>query len=188
MDPSEFDNFLVNLPQVEDHALEMLDSDISDQEIMSAISNLKNDTCPGLDGLISELFKKFKVQFTTILQWLWGESLNCSELPQSIRSGVIALIFKKGDPENLKNWRPITMSNTDFKVFAIVIKNRFSKISGGLIGPYQTCNVKGSCIYDNLSFLRDNLNPNTTNGAVMSIDQENAFGNVDRTIPICLKF
>jgi len=69
------------------------------------------------------------------------------------------------------------MTNSDYKVFSTVIKNRLSRVLPKLIGEYQTCNVKGRSIYDNLTFLTENVN-DTTNGAILSIDQESAFDNI----------
>ena len=32
------------------------------------------------------------------------------------KQGVLSLLYKKGDPENLENWRPISLLNTDYKI------------------------------------------------------------------------
>ena len=102
----------------------------------------------------------------------------CSGGPATLRAGIVSLIFKKGDPEDLSNWRPITMCNTDFEIFALIIKNRLATVLHELIGEYQTCGVAGRSIYDNLRFLRDNLEPGVE-GALLKLDQESAFPNVD---------
>ena len=171
------DEYLSNLPKISHSLIEFYDSLMTSDEINLAITKLGNDTCPGLDGIISEFYKIFKQEYTIILKWLWEQCVIRNILPPSLRKGVVKLIYKKDEPKNLKNWRPITMSNTDFKIFAIVLKNRFTIILSKIIGPWQTCGIPGRSIYDNISFLRDNMEG--TNGAIVSIDQESAFPNVD---------
>ncbi len=120
----------------------------------------------------------FKEKLAIVLKKLWEECGRAEYLPRSTRQGVITLTFKnKGDPQSLKNWRPITMSNCDFRILAIVLKNRLAPYLNLLIGPWQTCGIQGRSIFDNLSILRDNLG--NGNGALLSLDQENAYGNVD---------
>jgi hypothetical protein len=68
------------------------------------------------------------------------------------------------------------MSNVDYKVIAHVVKLRLLPVLPTLIGQYQTCNVPGRSIFDNLTFMRNNME---FDGAVLSIDQAGAFNNVD---------
>jgi hypothetical protein len=169
--------YFEQLPIIEEKAQEDLSSPISVEEIEKAIPRLNLNSSPGLDGLSSEFFMKCRERFAKILLWLWMKCVESSKMPRSLRQGVICLIYKKGDPSSLKNWRPITLSNTDFKIFAIVLKFRFESVLTSIIGPWQTCGIPGRSIFNNLSCLRDNLLG--VNGALLSLDQENAYPNVD---------
>lgn len=42
----------------------------------------------------------------------------CGELSESQKDGVVTLIFKKGDPTEIKNYRPITLLNVDYKNYS----------------------------------------------------------------------
>ncbi len=45
-----------------------------------------------------------------------------------MKIGMIKLIYKKrGNANDLKNYRPLTMLNTDFKVLAKVLANRLKR-------------------------------------------------------------
>jgi hypothetical protein len=48
-----------------------------------------------------------------------------------------------------------------------------------LIGPYQTCNIPGRTIFNNLHFFRDYFD-SKEDGALLSLDQEQAFDRIDR--------
>jgi hypothetical protein len=180
LDYEGINEFLQGLPQVSSDTEEFMESEIELGEVEVAIKSLQPNTCPGLDGITAEFYKLFKEQIGPILVNLWNECLTHGILPRSLRQGIVTLIYKnKGDPKSLRNWRPITMSNCDFKIYAIILKNRLATQLGKIIGPWQTCGVAGRSIFDNLSFLRDNLG--SGGGALLSLDQENAFGNVDHT-------
>ena len=44
-----------------------------------------------------------------------------------------SLLFKKGDPENLENWRPISLLNTDYKILAKALALRLQIVLPNII-------------------------------------------------------
>ena len=59
-------------------------------------------------------------------------------LPSSIRKSVITLIFKSGDHALLKNYRPISLTNCDYKIIAFTLANRMQKVMSKLVSPHQS--------------------------------------------------
>ena len=51
--------------------------------------------------------------------------------------GVITLIYKHGDRDLLKNWRPITLLNCDYKIVAKCFAERIKPHLSNLIKPDQ---------------------------------------------------
>jgi hypothetical protein len=45
----------------------------------------------------------------------------------SQRTSVLSLLFKKGDPLVLDNYRPISLLNVDLKLLSYVLAQRFEK-------------------------------------------------------------
>ena len=84
-----------------------------------------SDKTPGSDGLPAECYKVFWKDISSLLI----SALNCAFesgcLSITQRRGIIKLISKK-DTELyfVKNWRPITLLNTDYKIAAKAIANR----------------------------------------------------------------
>jgi hypothetical protein len=46
------------------------------------------------------------------------ESIDKGTLPEGIIEGLIALLHKGGEQESLNSWRPITLLNATYKIFA----------------------------------------------------------------------
>ena len=106
-------------------------------------------------------------------------------LPDSMKGSVTRLIFKKrGDRNCLKNWRPISLLNVDYKIFSKVITARLSKVLSFIIHLDQTFSIPGRSIFSNVTLLRDTLDyiEHTNKTAIfVSLDQEKAFDRVNRS-------
>ena len=93
------------------------------------------------------------------------------------------MIYKeKGDIRNLKNWRPITLLNTDYKIMTKTIANRIRQVAGNIVHLDQGCGIENRTIHDQLFFIRDFIHYykecNKT-AFILAIDQEKAFDRVD---------
>ena len=99
------------------------------------------------------------------------------------RRGVIKLIPKK-DAELyfIKNWRPITLLNTDYKIAAKAIANRIKLVLPSLINHDQSGFLKGRFIGENIRLIDCVIQYATeTNipGLLLFIDFEKAFNSLD---------
>ena len=70
------------------------------------------------------------------------------------RIGLITLLFKKGDHQNLNNWRPITLLNCDYKIIAAIMAKRLQKNLCHIIHETQTGYVKGRLPTNNVRLLK----------------------------------
>ena len=133
-----------------------------------------------MDGLPVDFYKHF-----------WGHvgadlrEVLCykdGEMPTSYRRAVLALLPKKGDLCLLKNWRPVALLCTDYKILSKSLANRLKSHLEGLVKLDQTYCVPGRSIKDNLFLIRDMLDVSKVFGldfGLLSIDQEKAFDQVD---------
>ena len=137
---------------------------------------------PGLDGLPLEFYLSFWHVLAPDLLSVLNFSFLDGHFPISLRSGVITLLFKKGDRLNPANWRPITLLNVDYKICARALAARLLKVIHHVVSPDQTCGVPGRFIAENVALLRDLAHYcEVTNfpAAILSLDQEKAFDRVD---------
>ena len=103
-------------------------------------------------------------------------------LTDSQREGLLRLLYKKDDRHLVKNWCPISLLNTDYKLASTVITERLKQVMQSIVHKDQTCGVVGRSIFSNLQLIRDMLDmidkTNETRILVM-FDQEKAFDRVD---------
>ena len=67
-------------------------------------------------------------------------------LSKSQREGLLRLLLKKDDKRLPKNWRPISLLNTDYKLASKVITERLKPVMSSLVHRDQTCGVVGRSI------------------------------------------
>ena len=81
-----------------------------------------------------------------------------------MRQSITRLLYKKDDRRDLKNWRPISLLNVDYKICSKALAIRLSKELSTIIHPDQTCSIPGRSIF----------------GILLNPCQEKAFDRVDR--------
>ena len=90
---------------------------IYEQEARAVIKNMKNDKTPGTDGLPAEFYKIFWQDIGVHLIRCLNYSVHKGELSISQKQGIITCLPKSDSNRDLlKNWRPITLVNVDYKI------------------------------------------------------------------------
>ena len=80
------------------------DGPISPPELTVSVKSLALNKSPGPDGLTLEFYLKFLHLLAPLLYRLYNSSFTEQSLPESLRTSVMCLIFKKrGDVKDLKN-------------------------------------------------------------------------------------
>ncbi|GBG63473.1 hypothetical protein CBR_g38091 [Chara braunii] len=65
--------------------------------------------------------------------------------------GVINLLYKKGDRDEMRNWRPISLLNFSYKLLAKSLANRLTPYLPALVGLDQGAFVRGRSIFEKLA-------------------------------------
>ena len=155
---------------------------LSVDELTCALCSLKNGKCPGYDGLTTDFYKvfwcKLKNTFKRVLDVTQQEGL----MTESQRHGVLNLIPKGNkDSRFLKNLRPITLLNTDYKIIEKVIANRMQKSlerivhedqRGFLPGRKIACNIRKA--FDILNY----CNQEKVDAILFSLDFQKCFDQI----------
>jgi len=92
--------------------------------------------------------------------------------------GWLCPLYKKGDITEIGNYRPITVLNTDYRIFTRVLTFRLSKVAPQLIHRDQAGFMKNRRIEDLTELVRlmiANCELNEENGVIVCLDQEKAY-------------
>lgn len=161
------------------------DGSISLDELTKSVQSLSLNKSPGPDGFTLEFYLKFWHLLAPLLCHLFNCCFADECLPASLQTSVTRLIFKKrGDVKNLKNWTPISLLNTDYKILSKAITLRLSRVLSSLVDPDQTCCVPGRSISSNVTLLRDvfdYIERTNESGILVNLDQEKAFDRVNHS-------
>ena len=76
-----------------------------------------------------------------------NETFHASSLSTSQYEGLLRLIYKKDDRRLPKNWSPISLLNTDYKLASKAITERLKKVMASIVHNDQTCGIVGRSIF-----------------------------------------
>lgn len=170
-----------DIPKLPDNARKSCEGLIAEEELQKAVRSMENNKSPGIDGLTTNFYKHFWPILSEKLTRVYNHAFRTGTLAVSQRRGVISLLFKKGDRTQLKNWRPVTLLNTDYKILTKALANRLQQVLPLLIHTDQTASIKGRTINDNTRLLHDVVayaNEKVVPLALISVDQLKAFDRV----------
>ena len=91
---------------------------------------MESEKTSGTDGLPAEFYKVFWRDISSILINALNYAYETGQLSIPQRRGIIKLIPKKdAEPYFIKNWRPLTLLNCDYKIAAKAIAGRLKIFS-----------------------------------------------------------
>ena len=109
---------------------------------------------PGSDGLPAEFYKVFWNDISDLFLNSINYAYRSGQLSVTQRRGIIKLIPKKdAEPDLIKNWRPISLLNCDYKIAAKAIANRFKQVIPNITNYDQTGFLKGRFIGENIRLI-----------------------------------
>ncbi|CAH2098347.1 unnamed protein product [Euphydryas editha] len=102
--------------------------EILTEETIKAINTQKADKAPGADQITNELLKSTLPAIAPILTNLFNEILETETIPEDWTRSTIILLHKKGDKEEIGNYRPISLMSNIYKVFSRIILSRITRV------------------------------------------------------------
>ena len=180
----DIDTYLADIdtPKLSSVEKELCDAFPSLDECREAVFAMKVNKSPGLDGLPSEFYKCMWDKIDTLFYDALIEIYDKNEMSFSQRLSIISLLHKKGDKSLLKNYRPLSLSNIDYKIIAFCFARRLQNILQKLISDEQSAYVKGRYIGENARIILDIFEYCETydnDGVLLFLDFEKAFDSVE---------
>ena len=172
------------LPTLTDEQKEILGHPLAIGEIKRAMMQMPKNKTPGNDGIPVEFYCQFWDEIKPRLEAMYDEVKQKGQLTQTQCRSIIKLIPKGDKPKRfMKNWRPLSLLNVDFKIVAKALANRIKPLIKTLIHEDQCGFVPGRYIGENIRTIWDimeYLDGERVQGLLVALDIEKAFDKVDR--------
>ncbi|GBN17597.1 Retrovirus-related Pol polyprotein from type-2 retrotransposable element R2DM, partial [Araneus ventricosus] len=110
--------------EAEDGRVEVLDRIFSVKEVSTKLKKADN-TSPGPDRITYHHWRQIDPS-TKTLTTIFNLCLEFKKIPEDWKSATTILIPKDGDAADPRNWRPIALSNTLYKLFTKCLAARLS--------------------------------------------------------------
>ena len=165
--------------RLSDESFEILNQHIEISEVFSAIKKMKKGSSPGPDGILIDFYLLFWETIKADLFQLYEHSYTERQMAYSQYLALIILLYKKGQREDIRNWRPISLCNTDVKIVSKILAERAKKVLPEIINKSQTGCVKGRKIGHSIRFIEDVLEHMDDENIILLVDQQKAFDRIE---------
>ena len=168
--------------RISEKEYDMCDSLFTLNELKDAVFSMKLDKTPGSDGWPVEMYQTFWDMLSVPLLELTQQVYTDKCLHETALTGILNLIPKGGkDSRYLKNLRPITLLNTDYKIIEKMLARRLDKVLPNIIHSDQTGFMAGRHISSNIRKIFDVMQYckiNNIDGVLLNLDFAKCFDNI----------
>ena len=162
---------------------------VTNEEAIRRIIRTRNHTSStGHDGIPYSIFKLSPVKSSKFLKRLFTTVLRNSRVPVTWKRSSTILLHKGGNVNEIKNWRPISITNTQYRVFMCLMNDAFASLNetNGTLHSSQRGFTKGvNGGLQNTVLLQEIIHharAKKTGVYITFIDLQNAFGSTPFTL------
>eukprot|EP01051_Picozoa_sp_SAG22_P001242 SAG22_NODE_47_length_24699_cov_13.602317_7_plen_140_part_00 len=109
---------------------ERLGANVIVPEARRSIRLLKKGVAPGPNRVTSEVYQEHGHLWAVVFTRVFNACRRRGRLPASTMQGIITLLFKKGDPRLLSQYRGLTMLQRDYVLLATIMALRLRRAAG----------------------------------------------------------
>nr|CAB3264542.1 pol-like protein [Phallusia mammillata] len=174
-------HFLQHVTPKLDSNDDTLGKPITAEEVLNTIMQMSLGKSPGPDGVSVEFYRSCWRVIGQDLTDVINTIHSSGTVPDEMKRGTVTLIHKKNDTTLLKNYRPISLLNTDLKIYTKILANRMRALLDKVLHPQQFA-APARRIADATVLLRDlycDAIERGTDAFTISLDFEKAFDSVD---------
>ena len=157
--------------------------DETEETIIKLIERIKPNVAVGHDNIHAKLLKDSKATIAKTLTQLVNISYKKSTFPNCLKKGIVKAVYKKEDPEDPSNYRPLTILSTLSKVFERSAADQQMKyyMENHILNTFQHAYMKGhsteTCLNEMTNYIYGELDQGNLVG-VASLDLSKAFDSI----------
>ena len=126
---------------------------IEKSAVEETMKGLPRGSSPGPDLLGNEFYAIHRGILAGPLTDALNHASNTGALPDTMLQGSISILYKKKDRKDIRNYRPITLLNCDYKILARILNTRLLDVLKTAAAADNTGFVPGRSILDNTRLL-----------------------------------
>ena len=159
-----------------------LEDRFSKEEVFAAISGLNDEKALRVDGFII-VFWSFSWEFVKEeVMDLFKEFIEHKKFVRSLNATYLVMIPKKGNVEDIKYYRLISLLGGLYKILAKVLANRLRRVIDKVVSPSQNAFMEGRQILDVVVIANeavDSMLRRNDGGVVCKLDIEKAYDHLN---------
>jgi hypothetical protein len=160
-----------------------LEEAISRKEVQNTMENLPMGKQAGPNRVPNGVYKLMASHFAPKFEKVLAEVLTSGRIPRTFLEGDISTLYKKADRLDPRNYRPITLLNTDYKIYTRILAKRMCGVVHEFVSEAQKGFVPHTFIAEATILLRNveayiNEEGMDRQGALLFLDMEKAFDRV----------
>ena len=135
-----------------------------------------------MDGITSDIIKLGQPVALIYLTNIFNNILKAKQIPVSCHEAKVIILFKKGDPRDIKNYRPISLLSHSYNIFTRLLQSRNERTLDKNQPREQAGFQKGYSATDHLQALNqtiEKLNEYNLPQCIGFINYEKAFDTVE---------
>ena len=106
---------------------EKKENEIKIEEVENVIARLKKKKATGEDGIQNEVWMYATEEVRERLREIMNDVWMGKGFPERWREGLVCPIHKKGETDQVKNYRGITILDTAYKIYAMILDERLRR-------------------------------------------------------------
>ncbi|GJS59119.1 RNA-directed DNA polymerase, eukaryota [Tanacetum coccineum] len=158
-----------------------LERNVSKEEIKRAVWDCGSDKSPGPDGFTFGFYRRYWDTIENDVVDAVSYFFNVGMFPKGGNASFIALIPKMQDARVVKDFRPISLIGSVYKIIAKILANRLVGVLGDLIHEVQSAFIANRQILDG-PFILDELihwcRSKNKQAMIFKVDFEKAYDSV----------
>ena len=169
--------------KISNETKQKLEQNITIEEVEKVLFKTKNNKAPGPDGYSYDFLKLFWDDIKFLMLNTFRRYLETENLTEQQKTGIITCLPKQGkDRRLIKNWRPITLLNSIYKIFSWILADRLKTTLDSIIRNDQKGFLQDRFIRENIRLIHDIMTECETQnlqGILILVDFEKAFDTLD---------
>lgn len=128
---------------------------VTNNDVLNSIKKLKPKKSTGPDNIPAYIYKGIAEFIASPLQHIFNLAIKNKYFPDALKTAQITPVFKSGNKNGVKNYRPISLTNVIAKIFETILCDDLYEFLKPKISKFQHGFMKDKSTTTNLSIMSE---------------------------------